>query len=267
MSKTKTGGGFSSLVASLSIAIALGIGFLIYYFILGDPSNFVNNDPNEHPIEGNVLGIVYKGGIIVPFLMAVNLIVIIFSVERFISISKTKGRGNINKFVENIKSLLDANDLEGAIEECDKQKGSLANVIRSGLEKYESVKGDASLTKEEKSEIIKQEIDEAIALELPMLSKNLVIISTCVSVGTLIGLIGTVIGMIRSFSAMGQGTPDTTKLSIGISEALINTFLGIFASTIATILYNFFNTKIDQMTHAMDEAGFAIVQNFNANNN
>lgn len=266
MSKTKTGGGFSSLVASLSIAIALGIGFLIYYFILGDPANFVNGDVNEHPIDGNTLGTIYKGGIIVPFLMAVNLIVIIFSVERFVSISKTKGRGNINKFVENIKALMEANDIQGALEECDKQKGSLANVIRAGLEKYESVSQDASLDKEQKSEIIKAEIEEAISLELPMMSKNLVIISTCVSIGTLIGLIGTVLGMIKSFQAMGAGTPDTTKLSIGISEALINTFFGIFASTLATVMYNFFNTKIDQMTHAMDEAGFAIVQNFNANN-
>jgi biopolymer transport protein ExbB len=265
MSKTKTGGGFSSLVASLAIAIALVIGFMIFKFILGDPSNFVNGDPNEHPLDGNTLGIIYKGGIIVPFLMAVNLVVIIFTIERFVSISKTKGRGNMNTFVENVKELLANNNIEGALEECDKQKGSLANVIRAGLEKYESVQGDSSLDKEQKVEIIKAEIEEAIQLESPMMSKNLVIISTCVSVGTLIGLIGTVLGMIRAFSAMGQGTPDTAQLSIGISEALINTFLGIFASTVATIVYNFFNTKIDQMTHAMDEAGFAIVQTFQAN--
>lgn len=266
MSKTKTGGGFSSLVASLAIAISVVVGFLIFKFILGDPSNFVNNDPNEHPLDGNTMGTVYKGGIIVPFLLAVNIVVIIFSIERFINISKTKGKGNINQFVDKVKALLAENNIEGAIEECDKQKGSLANVIRSGLDKYQSIKGDSSLDKEQKVEIIKNEIEEAISLELPMMSKNLVVISTCVSVGTLIGLIGTVMGMIKSFQAMGQGTPDTTQLSIGISEALINTFLGIFASTVATIFYNFFTTKIDQMTHAMDEAGFAIVQTFNANN-
>lgn len=266
MSKTKTGGGFSSLVASLTIAICVAIGFIIFKFILGDPNNFVNGDPNEHPIDGNLMGTIYKGGIIVPFLLAVNLVVIIFSIERFVSISKTKGKGNINVFVEKVKALLNENNLDGAIEECDKQKGSLANVIRAGLDKYKAIKGDNSLDKEQKSEIIKAEIEQAISLELPMMSKNLVVIATCVSIGTLIGLIGTVMGMIRSFAAMGQGTPDTTQLSIGISEALINTFLGIFASTVATIFYNFFNTKIDQMTHAMDEAGFAIVQNFDANN-
>src|SRR5690606_113573 len=137
-------------------------------------------------------------------------------------------------FVDKIKSLLDESNIEVAIEECDKHKGSLSNVIRAGLDKYKRIKGDSSLVKEQKVEIIKNEIEEAISLELPMMSKNLVVISTCVSVGTLIGLIGTVMGMIRSFQAMGQGTPDTTQLSIGISEALINTFLGIFASTVAT---------------------------------
>ncbi len=266
MSKTKTGGGFSSIVASLAIAIALVIGFVIFKFILGDPSNFVNGDPNEHPLDGNTLGTIYKGGFIVPFLMATNIVVITFSIERFVSISKTKGRGNLNKFVENVKEMLTNNDIEGALEECDKQKGSLANVIRAGLEKYEYVKNDSHLDKEQKIEIIKAEIEEAISLELPMMSKNMPVLATCVSVGTLVGLIGTVLGMIKSFQAMGQGTPDTTQLSIGISEALINTFFGILASTLATILYNFFNTKIDQMTHAMDEAGFAIVQAFQANN-
>jgi biopolymer transport protein ExbB len=99
-----------------------------------------------------------------------------------------------------------------------------------------------------------------------MLSKNLVVISTCASIGVLIGLIGTVMGMIRSFEAMGAGTPDTSKLSVGISEALINTFLGIFASTLSIVLYNIFTTKVDQVTHSMDEASFSIVQSFSANN-
>jgi biopolymer transport protein ExbB len=264
MSKTKTGGGFSALVASLAIVIAVVIGILIFKFILGDVSNFSDKDPVEgHPL--NTLGTVYKGGFIVPLLIAVNIIVLIFAAERFVTMAKSKGRGNINVFVTKIKNLLESNDVSTAIEECDKQRGSLANVVRSGLEKYATVATDATLDKEQKVEIIKAELEEATALELPMLSKNLVVISTCASIGVLIGLIGTVMGMIRSFEAMGAGTPDTSKLSVGISEALINTFLGIFASTLSIILYNFFNTKIDQVTHSMDEASFSIVQSFSAN--
>jgi len=251
------------LVASLTIVIAVVIGFIIYNFILGQPGNFEGNDIEKEPL--NMLGTVHKGGIIVPFLIAVNITVIIFVIERFITLSRTKGRGNINKFISKIKALVESNDTTSAIEECDKQKGSLANVVRAGLEKYEAMSNDNSLEKEKKVELLKTELEEATALELPMLSKNLVIISTCASIGTLIGLIGTVLGMIKSFQAMSGGAPDPGKLAVGISEALINTFLGIFASTVAIICYNYFSTKIDQMTHSIDEAGFTIVQNFSAN--
>jgi len=264
MSNKKTSGGFSSLVASITIVIALIIGILVYKFIFGDPSNFVNGDPTLEPVEGNIMGIVYKGGMIVPFLVAVNITVLIFSIERFITLAKGKGKGNVNNFVLKVKSLLEAKDIKGAIAECDKQRGSLANVVRAGLEKYEHVQNSSELDKEQKLELIKKELEEATALELPMMSKNLVVISTCASIGTLIGLIGTVLGMIRSFAAMSQGAPDTAQLATGISEALINTFLGIFASTLAIIMYNFFSTKIDQMTYSMDEASFTIVQNFSA---
>lgn len=264
MSNQKTSGGFSSLVASISIVISLVIGICVYKFIFGDPSNFVNNDPNLEPLEGNIMGIIYKGGIIVPFLVAVNITVLIFTVERFITLAKGKGKGNVNNFVLKIKSLLEKGDVNGAIAECDKQRGSLANVVRAGLEKYSHVQHSTDLDKEQKLELIKKELEEATALELPMMSKNLVIISTCASIGTLIGLIGTVLGMIRSFAAMSSGAPDTAQLATGISEALINTFLGIFASTLAIIMYNFFSTKIDQMTYSMDEASFTIVQNFSA---
>lgn len=268
MSKSKSAGGFSALVASLTIAIALVIGFLVYFKILGDPNNFVEFDPKTgeygEPKEGNLLGIVFKGGIIVPMLIAVNITVLIFIIERIVTLQRAKGRGNLSRFVGKIQGLLSSNEVATAIEECDKQKGSLANVVRAGLEKYEAVSADASIDKEKKVELLKTELEEVTALELPMLSKNLVIISTCASIGTLIGLIGTVLGMIKSFAAMSSGAPDTAQLAVGISEALINTFLGIFASTLSIIAYNYFSTKIDQMTHSMDEAGFSIVQNFNA---
>lgn len=264
MSNKKTSGGFSSLVASISIVIAIVIGILVYMFIFGDPNNFVGKKTTNEPLDGNLMGIVYKGGFIVPLLVAVNLVVLIFSVERFITLAKGKGKGNLTAFVTRIKSLLEQKDIQGAIAECDRQRGSLANVVRAGLEKYEHVQNDSSLDKEQKLELLKKELEEATALELPMMSKNLVVISTCASIGTLIGLIGTVLGMIRSFAAMSGGAPDTAQLATGISEALINTFFGIAASTIAIIMYNLFSTKIDQMTYSMDEASFTIVQNFSA---
>lgn len=260
--KQKTAGGFSALIASVAIVISLVIGIIIYKFIFGASANFVDGDPNKDALQGNYMGIIYKGGFIVPILLAVNFIIIIFSVERFVTLAKGKGRGSVDVFVSKIKNLLASKQIEQAVVECDKQKGSLANVVRAGLEKYSHLQNDSQMDKEQKVESIKKELEEATALELPMLSKNLVILSTCASIATLVGLIGTVLGMIRSFGAMSAGAPDTSALAAGISEALINTALGITASTIAIIMYNFFSTKIDQMTYSMDEASFTIVQDF-----
>jgi biopolymer transport protein ExbB len=96
-----------------------------------------------------------------------------------------------------------------------------------------------------------------------MLSKNLVIISTCASISTLVGLIGTVLGMIKAFSALAQaGAPDAVALANGISEALINTALGITGSTIAIIMYNYFTTQIDQLTYKIDESGYSLISTF-----
>jgi biopolymer transport protein ExbB len=159
--------------------------------------------------------------------------------------------------------MLAGGDVNGALAACDKQRGSVAAVLKAGLLKYREMEENTDLDKETKITAIKQELEEATALELPMLSKNLVILSTCGSLGVLVGLLGTVKGMISSFEAMATaGAPDATALSLGISEALINTFLGIMASAIAIIFYNFFNTRIDAMTYAMDEANFTVAQTF-----
>jgi biopolymer transport protein ExbB len=98
-----------------------------------------------------------------------------------------------------------------------------------------------------------------------MLSKNLVILSTCASIATLVGLIGTVVGMIKAFSALASsGAPDANALATGISEALINTALGITGSCIAIIVYNIFTSQIDRITYGIDEANFSILQTFAA---
>ena len=114
---------------------------------------------------------------------------------------------------------------------------------------------------------IQKEIEEATALELPMLEKNLVFLSTIASVATLLGLFGTVLGMIRSFSKLGEegGGEAARELSQGISEALYNTALGIGTSAVAIIMYNVFTTRIDGITYGIDESGFTLTQSFAAN--
>ncbi|MDZ4750663.1 MAG: MotA/TolQ/ExbB proton channel family protein [Flavobacteriales bacterium] len=262
MNKQQQAGNRGAYFAAIAIPVALVVSYLIYTFVLGDKANFEGGDPLKgHPL--NVMGTIHKGGIIVPFLIGINLIIIIFAVERLISLAGARGKGSIDGFIRTIRGLLNNGQVDQAIKECDKQRGSVAAVVRAGLEKYQTVANDSTLEKEAKVTAIKQELEEATSLELPMLSKNLVILSTCASISVLVGLIGTVLGMIKAFEAMANaGAPDTAALSLGISEALINTAFGIIGSCIAIIFFNYFSNRIDSMTYGMDEAGFSVAQNF-----
>lgn len=255
--------GFAAIVIPVLFVVAL----VLFLFVMGNPGNFQGNNPANLPKPGNYLGVIYKGGIIVPLLMTILLMVITFSIERFITLTRAKGKGKISAFVVRVYQKLTKPDIDSAIAECDNQKGSVANVIKAGLLKYKEMTGVKDLNKDQKVAVIKQEIEEATSLELPVLEQNLVILATIAPLATLMGLLGTVLGMIKAFSALAQaGAPDAIALATGISEALINTAFGIGSSALAIIFYSYFTTKIDKMTYSIDEAGVAIVQNFVSHN-
>ena len=250
---------FSALVIPLSLVVAV----CIYIFILGDGSNFQGGDSANGPLPGNYLATVYKGGFIVPILMSLLIIVLTFTIERFFTISKAKGKGSITAFVKKVKHFVASDDLEGAVDACNKQKGSVANVIYSVLMRYKTLEKDQTMNKDQKLMSIQKEVEEATSLELPGLEQNLVILATITSVSTLLGLLGTVLGMIRAFAALANaGAPDSVALATGISEALINTAFGIGTAALAVVFYNVFTTQIDKLTYSIDEAGFSIVQTY-----
>lgn len=252
---------FAAIVIPLEIVIAV----LIYLYVLGNPANFEGGDPNNHPLPGNWLGIIYKGRIVVAGLIALLMILLTFGIERLITISSATGRGSIRRFVTRIRGLIADGKITQAIQECDRQKGSVANVVKAGLLKYDELSRNNELEPEKKVLLVQKDIEETTQLEMPMLERNLVIIATIASVATLMGLLGTVTGMIAAFTAMAtSGAPDAVALANGISEALINTALGVGTSALAIILYNFFTSKIDALTYGIDEAAYSIIQNFTA---
>jgi biopolymer transport protein ExbB len=257
-----------SVFAAVVIPLELIIGYTIFFQVLGNPANFVGGDPHNHPLPGNFLGLIYKGGyLVVPILITLLMLVLTFFFERQFTISRAKGRGSLNKFVNKIRVLVANNDINNAIAECDRQRGSVANVVKAGLSKYSELSTDKSLDVEKKVLLIQKDIEETTQLEMPMLERNLVIIATIASIATLMGLLGTVFGMINAFAALAQaGAPDAVGLANGISEALINTALGIGTSALAIVFYNLFTTRIDALTYSIDEAGYSIVQNFTAQN-
>lgn len=264
-SSSSLGESLKSGFAASVIVIEVFIGFLIWKFILGDPSHFVGGDPENHPIEGDYFGIFYKGGPLVPLAIGLMLMTITFAIERALTIGRAKGKGNIKVFVQKIRSLVSTGNISQAITECDKQKGSVANVVKAGLTKYTELINNTTIEPEKKIAMVQKDIEETTSLEMPMLERNLVILATIASIATLVGLLGTVLGMIKAFAGLAQaGAPDSVGLANGISEALINTALGIGTSALAIVFYNLFTSKIDALTYGIDEAGYSIVQNFTA---
>jgi biopolymer transport protein ExbB len=258
----------SNAISWIAPVVCILGGYAIWRFILGNPSGFESPAGGgfwpQHKGPKDALHRIYEGGIIVPILIGMLLMVIVFSIERYLTIRKALGNGNISDFIRKVQYHLANRNVDAALTECDKQRGSVGNVMKAGLRRYKEMMSEAGMNTEQKVIAIQKEVEEATALELPMLQKNLVFLSTITSVGTLVALLGTVIGMIRSFSALGAegGAGAAGELAVGISEALYNTALGIGTSAIALIMYNVFTTKIDSITYGIDESGFTLTQSF-----
>lgn len=265
----------SNAISWIAPIVCVLLGYILWRFVFGHPSNYKMPDtaswfwPHhkgllDNPPVGGGFAKMYEGGIVVPILIGSFFIVITFVIERFLTVNKATGAGNVGEFVRKVQFHLANKEVDKAIAECDKQKGSVGNVMKSGLRTYKEMITNTELETEQKVLNIQKSIEEATALELPMLEKNLVFLSTLASVATLLGLFGTVLGMIKSFSALGEeaGGAAAQELSKGISEALFNTALGIGTSAVAIIMYNVFTTKIDSITFGIDESGFTLTQSF-----
>ncbi|MDD8018633.1 MAG: hypothetical protein PHP42_09695, partial [Bacteroidota bacterium] len=142
---------------SLNVIIiggALVIGELIYQFMLPE--------------------FIQKGGFLVAGLAALSVMVVTYIIERLLSLKKAGGRGPLPKFLKTLVQNLNSNDIPAAISACDTQRGSLANIVKTGLERYQELATKKDLNKKEKMEEVKRVIEEATMLEMPVLEKNLI---------------------------------------------------------------------------------------------
>jgi biopolymer transport protein ExbB len=201
-----------------------------------------------------------QGGPLVAMLILLTILQTTFILERIWSLRKAQGRGPLPAFLNEVRKRLHTGDVDGAIRACSAQRGSAANVIRAGLERYMQLRSEGA-TKEKIVAETQAAIQEANGLEVPLLERNLIALSTIASIATMVGLLGTVIGMIRSFAALGHtGAVDAAKLAVGISEALINTAGGLFCAIAGIVAYNVFVTRVDNFNYMMDEASYEAVQ-------
>ena len=232
-------------VVPAGFILAAGVSFGIWWYL---------------PMLGEVGEQMKQGGPLVAALIMLIILQTAFIIERLWSLKKAQGRGSLPAFLNNVRKRLHNGDVDGAIKVCGEQRGSAANVIRAGLERYQQLKSEGA-PKEKIVAETQAAIQEANGLEVPLLERNLIALSTIASIATMIGLLGTVVGMIRSFAALGHtGAVDASKLAIGISEALINTAGGLFAAIAGIVAYNVFVTRVDAFNYMMDEASYEAVQ-------
>lgn len=248
------------------ILVCFVLAVIFFKYILGAPEHFVNGDPTQPVKDGNLMGTVYKGGVVVPVIITLLFTVIALSIERFFALRTAFGKSSLGKFVINVKQAITAGDMAKAQQLCDKQQGSVANVVGASIAAYNEMEHTPNLKRAQKVAKIQQAHEEATQLEMPTLQMNMPIVATIVTLGTLTALFGTVVGMIRSFAALASGGGgDSLQLSEGISEALVNTASGILTSWVAVVSYNYYSNKIDKLTYALDEVGYTIAKTYEAN--
>ncbi len=196
---------------------------------------------------------VKDGGPVVIGLMVLTMLDITFIIERSLTLKKARGKRSQVAFLKDAMGAIRNSDISRAINLCNSQQGTMANVLRAGLERFDTI-ADENLTSDRQVQEIKRAFEEANALETPLLERNLIALQTIATIATLVGLLGTTIGMIRAFAAMAnEGAPDAIQLALGISEALINTAGGLAAAIMGIVAYNYFVNKVDMFTYAVDE--------------
>jgi biopolymer transport protein ExbB len=240
-----------TLFVTVNTLVAIAIGFFMFFVVF---------KPSTNPIIHSI----YKGGPLVIALIAMFIMLIVFVVERYMSLYRVaKGKSSVQIFFKKLITLLQNDDFDGAVAACDKQRGTTANVLRAGIERYREARADKSIDGEKRISLTQAAIEEANALEGPLLERNLIAMSTIASIATMVGLLGTTVGMIRAFAATGNvegGVIDAQQLAVGISEALINTAGGLLSGILGIFFYNFFVNKVDAFNYTTDEATFEVLQ-------
>jgi len=195
---------------------------------------------------------IQKGGPLMYLLILCSVAVLTVIIERLITLNRYKI--NISSFMSKILEAVRRNRIMEAIELCERTTSPVAEVIKAGLLKH-------SASRQE----IKEAMEEAALSEVPKLEKNLNLLATLAHVSPLIGLLGTVTGMVQAFQVIQEKATALNPVSPGdlaggIWEALLTTVGGLSVAIPAIVAYNFLVTKVDNMIINMERAATELVQ-------
>ncbi|HIE43894.1 MAG TPA: MotA/TolQ/ExbB proton channel family protein [Candidatus Omnitrophica bacterium] len=192
--------------------------------------------------------VIQKGGFLVYPLLFCSVLALTIIIERAISLS----RAQINRkvFIERLAELIRRNRIMDAVNYCEKYQVPLSRVLRAGLVKYNQTR-----------EIIEENMEKTAREELPFLERYLGILATIASVAPLLGLLGTVSGMIKVFMQVeaASGLINPRLLASGIWEALLTTALGLSVAIPTLVAYNFFLSRSNTLISEIEDASRELI--------
>lgn len=181
----------------------------------------------------DVFAYLSRGGIIMIPLLLFSIIGLTIVIERLVSLRRTKVM--TPEIISVVDSLNNLDDLKLAISICEKNKGAFANIILTGLQNQDS-----------SSEEMREMLTDQGRQEVRTLERGLSTLDTIAGTAPLLGLLGTVFGMIKVFTVISkQGTGQASSLAGGISEALITTATGLVIGILALLMYNYFSNRAE----------------------
>ncbi len=191
------------------------------------------------------------GGIVMWIILAFSIVALAFSIERAIVLHKA--RINVNDFLLRIrKALLENHSIRDAIKICEQYRGPVASIMKAGLLKYGQPREDVEKT-----------IENAALYEMGRLERGLIVLATTANVAPLLGFLGTVTGMIKSFDALAQaGLTNPGLVAVGIKEALYTTAFGLFVAIPFQTIYNFFISRVNRFVRDIETATNMLLETF-----
>jgi biopolymer transport protein ExbB len=184
-----------------------------------------------------------KGGWIMWPIMGCSIAAAVLFLERVFHLHRAQIKPD--DFLNGIYTIVNRGNMAEAVSICDQTPGPVAHMVRNAL-----------LHSDEQPEELKQTINKAGLGEIPRLEKNLGGLLTIAQVTPLLGLMGTIVGLIRIFMVMEQNAPlaEISDLSAGIWQALTTTAVGIGVSIPAFAAYNFLLSRVENITLNMEYA-------------
>lgn len=183
-----------------------------------------------------------RGGPVMWPLLALSVLAVTVAIWRWMALRQATR--NLVPFMTSLRERVNAGDINGAIELCDRSGGPVADIVRAGLQRLGRPKDEIELS-----------LQDASAHELAELEKGLPILATIAMVAPLLGFLGTVTGMINSFEALASvGLNNPAAVASGISEALITTAAGLMIAIPVQMAYNYFVARVNTTVRNMEAA-------------